>query len=367
MAHAALPGRRATCSLRRRCSALARCSLGADRRWRRSCSGACRQLRAAGGPGLHHRRLAAARRRDARAHREDAEQRASRRSSGRPGDRSHVRRPRPRLHRRRQQDQRRRPASSCSSTGTSASKTAPQLVGRGHRQEARRSRDGMAFAFNPPAIRGLGTAGGFEVYVQARADSDPQRLAQVDAASSSARCASTRASQGINTFFRADGAAAPRRGQSREGDVARRAGRRRVRRAAEHDGLALRQRLQHVRAAPTACSCRPTRRTARSPRTSASSTCARRRTGEMIPLKALIRVTSIVGPEQVERFNGFRRRQGARQRQAPGVQLGRGDRGGRGRRGARRCRRATASRGPARPSRRSAPAARRSSRSASRS
>jgi hypothetical protein len=28
--------------------------------------------------------------------------------------------------------------------------------------------DGMAFAFNPPPIQGLGQAGGFEVYVQGR-------------------------------------------------------------------------------------------------------------------------------------------------------------------------------------------------------
>ena len=33
-------------------------------------------------------------------------------------------------------------------------------------------------AFNPPAIRGLGTAGGFEVYLQDRADADPQKLYQ---------------------------------------------------------------------------------------------------------------------------------------------------------------------------------------------
>src|SRR5690606_37811996 len=39
--------------------------------------------------------------------------------------------------------------------------------------------DGIAIAFNPPAIRGLGTAGGFEASVQARADADPQRLAEV--------------------------------------------------------------------------------------------------------------------------------------------------------------------------------------------
>ena len=39
--------------------------------------------------------------------------------------------------------------------------------------------DGIAFAFNPPAIQGLSQAGGFEVFVQARNDPDPQRLAQV--------------------------------------------------------------------------------------------------------------------------------------------------------------------------------------------
>ena len=34
-------------------------------------------------------------------------------------------------------------------------------------------------AFNPPSIRGLGTAGGFEVYLQDRSDADPQKLYQV--------------------------------------------------------------------------------------------------------------------------------------------------------------------------------------------
>src|SRR5688572_16989441 len=40
-------------------------------------------------------------------------------------------------------------------------------------------REGMALAFNPAAIRGLGTAGGFELYVQARTDPNAQRLFQV--------------------------------------------------------------------------------------------------------------------------------------------------------------------------------------------
>ena len=62
--------------------------------------------------------------------------------------------------------------------------------------------DGMVIAFNPPAIRGLGTAGGFEVYVQARADSDPRRLAQAVQALDRGARASIRDLQGINTFFR---------------------------------------------------------------------------------------------------------------------------------------------------------------------
>ena len=39
--------------------------------------------------------------------------------------------------------------------------------------------DGLAFAVNPPAIRGLGAAAGFEVYVQSQRDTDPIKLAAV--------------------------------------------------------------------------------------------------------------------------------------------------------------------------------------------
>lgn len=38
--------------------------------------------------------------------------------------------------------------------------------------------DGIAMAFNPPAIQGLGTAGGFELYLQNRDDGDPIKLAE---------------------------------------------------------------------------------------------------------------------------------------------------------------------------------------------
>src|SRR5574338_209341 len=39
--------------------------------------------------------------------------------------------------------------------------------------------DGMGVVFNPPSIQGLGTAGGFEAYLQNRADGDARHLAQV--------------------------------------------------------------------------------------------------------------------------------------------------------------------------------------------
>ena len=42
-----------------------------------------------------------------------------------------------------------------------------------------RQPDGLAIAFNPPTIHGLGNAGGFEVYVQSRDDPDPVRLSAV--------------------------------------------------------------------------------------------------------------------------------------------------------------------------------------------
>ena len=56
--------------------------------------------------------------------------------------------------------------------------TVPQLVGElfmktGHIKEA------LVLAFNPPPIFGLGTAGGFELYIQNRGDGGPQRLAEV--------------------------------------------------------------------------------------------------------------------------------------------------------------------------------------------
>lgn len=56
--------------------------------------------------------------------------------------------------------------------------TADQIVGKLFGIGMSQS-DGLAFAVNPPAIRGLGAAAGFEVYVQSQRDTDPIKLAAV--------------------------------------------------------------------------------------------------------------------------------------------------------------------------------------------
>jgi HAE1 family hydrophobic/amphiphilic exporter-1/multidrug efflux pump len=55
--------------------------------------------------------------------------------------------------------------------------TTPQLVGELFMKTAH-IKEGLVFAFPPPAIFGLGTAGGFELYIQNRGEGGPERLAQ---------------------------------------------------------------------------------------------------------------------------------------------------------------------------------------------
>jgi HAE1 family hydrophobic/amphiphilic exporter-1/multidrug efflux pump len=61
--------------------------------------------------------------------------------------------------------------------------------------------DGMAVIFNPPPIRGLGTAGGFEFYIQSRADADPKRLGDTLTAFAERLRADPQLT-GISSFFR---------------------------------------------------------------------------------------------------------------------------------------------------------------------
>ena len=71
-----------------------------------------------------------------------------------------------------------------------------KLMGIGMQQS-----DGIAITFNPPTIRGLGTAGGFEVYVQSRGGANPVQLSTVVNNLIAALNQEPRLA-GINTFFR---------------------------------------------------------------------------------------------------------------------------------------------------------------------
>ncbi len=132
------------------------------------------------------------------------------------------------------------------------------------------------------------------------------------------------------------------------------------------------------RAARSACSCRPRRRSAaaRGHRQGLRALDDGRRAGgggqsqvgitsNMIPLSAIVTVKTVIGAEQLERYNGFLAAKifGSGK---PGVARARRSRRS-SRSPRRRCRRATRSTGRGRRSRRSAPATRRSSRSGSRS
>lgn len=162
--------------------------------------------------------------------------------------------------------------------------------------------DGIAIAFNPPAIRGLGSSGGFEMYVQSRNSSDPARLSEVtnnfiDALRKEPELT------GINTFFRptvpqlfveVDEAKAISQGvqvsdiyatlQSTMGSLYvndfNRSGRTyRVQLQAEPQFRMKPEDLGRVY--------------------------VRSNTGTMIPLSALSKISNIVGAEQLERYNGL--------------------------------------------------------------
>ena len=83
-------------------------------------------------------------------------------------------------------------------TGESIAETVNKFTRFGMMQS-----DGMAFVFNPPAIMGLGTAGGFEFYLQDRLEGDPVKLGEVTqqfVAALNARAELAR----VTTFYRAN-------------------------------------------------------------------------------------------------------------------------------------------------------------------
>lgn len=168
--------------------------------------------------------------------------------------------------------------------------------------------DGMGFAVNPPAIRGLGSAGGFEVYVQSQRDSDPIKLAAVMNNFIDAMKAEPTLT-GLNTFFRptvpqllieVDEAKALSQNvriadiyatlQSTMGsyyvnDFNRNGRTYRVQLQAEPEYRMKPEDLGKVYVRSQSTASNPN--------------------GNMIPISALSKVTSIVGAEQLERYNGL--------------------------------------------------------------
>lgn len=164
-------------------------------------------------------------------------------------------------------------------------------------------RDGIAFAFVPPAIQGLGQSGGYEVYVQSRLDADPQRLAQVTQRFIAALNQHPKLA-GNNTFFR------PTVPQLRvEVD----------REKALALGVSPAEVFQALQAQMGSLYVNDFNRSGRTYRVTIQADAPYRSspedlgaayvrsagTGSMIPLKSLISVQDIIGPEQIERYNGY--------------------------------------------------------------
>ena len=164
-------------------------------------------------------------------------------------------------------------------------------------------RDGIVIAFNPAAIRGLGTAGGFEFYLQARTNPDPQRLFEVTQSFLGALRENAQLT-GINSFFR------PTVPQLKvEVD----------REKAMSLGVPVQDVFDALSSTMAALYVNDFNKFGRTYRVQMQADAPYRAqpedlgavyvrsttSREMIPLKSLIRVQNVIGPEQLDRFNGF--------------------------------------------------------------
>ena len=180
---------------------------------------------------------------------------------------------------------------------SSASDIVKKLFGIGMMQP-----DGLAIAFNPPSIRGLGSSGSMEAYIQSRSDTDPLHLFAavnlfIEALKKEPRLA------GINTFFRptvpqlfieVDEAKAMSLGipissiydtlQSTMGSLY----------VNDFNKSGRTYRVQLQAEAPY-----------RMKPDDLGKVYVRSNTGAMVPLSAVSSVNSILGAEQLERFNGL--------------------------------------------------------------
>jgi hydrophobe/amphiphile efflux-1 (HAE1) family protein len=164
-------------------------------------------------------------------------------------------------------------------------------------------RDGTVLAFNPAAIRGLGTAGGLEFYLQSRTDANPARLYEVTQ-SFLQQLRDHPQLTGVNSFFR------PTVPQLRvEID----------REKALSLGVPVQEVFEALQSTMASLYVNDFNKFGRTYRVQMQADAPYRAqvedlgavyvrssaTREMIPLKALIRTTNTLGAEQLERFNGY--------------------------------------------------------------
>lgn len=179
--------------------------------------------------------------------------------------------------------------------------TAPEIVNKLFMIGAQQP-DGLAIAFNPPAIRGLGNTGGFELYVQSRTNSDTAQLTAVvnelmQALKQDPKLAS------VNTFLRST---VPQ--YFIEVDEAK----------AITQGVPISEIYATLQSTMGSFYVNDFNRSGRTYRVQLQAEAAYRMTAEdlgkvyvraqsgaMIPLSALSKVKHIAGAEQLERFNGL--------------------------------------------------------------
>jgi hydrophobe/amphiphile efflux-1 (HAE1) family protein len=162
--------------------------------------------------------------------------------------------------------------------------------------------DGMGLVFNPPPIQGLGTAGGFEVYVQNRADGDAKNLAAVTGQFVEALKKRPELA-GLNTFFRVT---APQLYVEVDEPKALSMG---VPLDSIYATLQASTGTLYVndfnRGGKTYKVLVQADATARMKPEDLLKPYVRANSGAMVPLSAVAKVTTITGAEMVERFNGF--------------------------------------------------------------
>lgn len=164
-------------------------------------------------------------------------------------------------------------------------------------------RGGTAVAFNPPSIRGLGTAGGFEGYLQSRGSSDPVRLGQVLRDFQQALSADPRLT-GINTFYRAS-VPQLRVEVDREKALALGVPVGEVFDALQSTMSALYVNDFNIYGRTFRVQMQAEAPYRNDPNDLGEVYVRSNTSGQMLPLKALIQVKEVVGPELLERFNGY--------------------------------------------------------------